>query len=69
MAKEEKTAAERLVAGMAIILKREPKTNIDIHDDVLFAGNAESSVYTTADKSELDALGWYSEEESWAFAT
>lgn len=69
MATEEKTAAERLVAGMAIIMKREPKTSIDIHNDVLFAGNAESSVYTTADKSGLDALGWDVDEGSWCFAT
>ena len=68
MAKE-KTAAERLVAGMAIILKREPKTSIDIHDDKLFAGNAKSSVYTEADRNELEALGWDVDEGSWCFAT
>lgn len=60
--------AQQIHQGLAIILAREADTSVDIHDDVLYAGTA-AGPYTAEERTALEALGWYVDEDSWAYST
>ena len=64
-----KTNTQKIHAGLTIILAREPNTSTSIHSDRIYAGTYCSKQYTATDRADLEALGWYEHEESWAFST
>ena len=64
-----KTNTQKIHAGLAIIIAREPGTSADIHSDRIYAGTYDSKQYDATDRADLEALGWYECEESWAFST
>ena len=56
---------ERILKGLQIIAKYEPKADFAAEHDIIYCGDEGN--YSAEDKQALDELGWFVSEDSWAF--
>lgn len=58
---------ERFARGVALIFQRQPDAETCAVHDKIFYGRAE--VFSAEDRAVLERLGWFENEDSWAFFT
>lgn len=58
----------KIAEGIAIIIAKEPEAEACAVHDQLYFGACDGR-YTPEERTRLDALGWFEDEDSWAIFT
>ena len=67
MAKDQSTPAQRIVAGLALILATDLDALCDIHGDAIYVGEPKRA--SKEQKAAIKKLGWTIDEDAWCFRT